>query len=210
MKKQTTLTITLVNIIGLGIALIHPALSQSSIQNQPAKSPEETQWQSLAKITTYEAKEAAEAALGGTATNVTLANRNGGLVYEVVFSDTKVIVDAGNGVVLYSERIALEDENKNASYHPRSSISIPDSDQYNETTEQPTRNLNSPSGLLPQRENADESDSRSRNRIQIPASNRNNENNTDQTTPNVDPPFGSVIQKPENADESSSPTESKE
>ncbi|OKH24649.1 PepSY domain-containing protein [Chroogloeocystis siderophila] len=101
------------------------ALSQSHIQLAQAAS-----WRSLAKISSAQARKNAESAMGGKASSVTLANRNGGLVYEVIIGDTRVIVDAGNGFVLYSENMNLESENNASnedSFRPRSSIQIPDS-----------------------------------------------------------------------------------
>jgi len=101
------------------------ALSQSHIQLAQAAS-----WRSLAKISSAQARKNAESAMGGKASSVTLADRNGGLVYEVIIGDTRVIVDAGNGFVLYSENMNLEGENNASnedSFRPRSSIQIPDS-----------------------------------------------------------------------------------
>jgi uncharacterized membrane protein YkoI len=101
------------------------ALSQSHIQLAQAAS-----WRSLAKISSAQARKNAESAMGGKASSVTLADRNGGLVYEVIIGDTRVIVDAGNGFVLYSENMNLESENNASnedSFRPRSSIQIPDS-----------------------------------------------------------------------------------
>ncbi|MES1024501.1 PepSY domain-containing protein [Gloeocapsa sp. BRSZ] len=101
------------------------ALSQSHIQLAQA-----ARWQSLAKISVAQARRTAESAMGGKASSVTLADRNGGLVYEVIVGDTRVIVDAGNGFVLYSENTNLEDENNandEDSFRPRSSLQIPDS-----------------------------------------------------------------------------------
>ncbi|MBE9190468.1 PepSY domain-containing protein [Gloeocapsopsis crepidinum LEGE 06123] len=101
------------------------AHSQSNIQVAQA-----ARWRSLAKISLAQARKTAESAVGGTASSVNLADRNGGLVYEVIVGDTRVIVDAGNGFVLYSENITLDSENNEGdedSFRPRSSVQIPDS-----------------------------------------------------------------------------------
>lgn len=111
-----------VTLLGLGVS--YPVLPQQTIIVAQVAS----EWRSLAKISAAEAESTAEAAHGGTASSVTLANRNDGLVYEVVIGETKVIVDAGNGFVLYSENITLEDADEE-SFRPRSSISLPESDQ---------------------------------------------------------------------------------
>lgn len=59
--------------------------------------------QSLAKITPQQAKQAAEAKQGGTATSVQLEKENGSVVYAVVIGKTEVTVDANNGRVLATE-----------------------------------------------------------------------------------------------------------
>ncbi|MUL37525.1 PepSY domain-containing protein [Gloeocapsopsis dulcis] len=103
----------------------HVARSQSNIQVAQA-----ARWQSLTKISSAQARKTAESAMGGTASRVNLADRNGGLVYEVIVGNTRVIVDAGNGFVLYSENMALDSQNNEAdedSFRPRSSVQIPDS-----------------------------------------------------------------------------------
>ncbi len=118
----TLLTALSVGGLGVGTSV---AISQSHIQLAQAG-----RWRSLAKISEAQARRTAESAIGGTASSVTLANRNGGLVYEVLVGDTRVIVDAGNGFVLYSENTNLERENNandEDSFRPRSSIQIPDS-----------------------------------------------------------------------------------
>lgn len=57
----------------------------------------------LAKILPDEAKKAAENYVGGVASNVTLDNENGVLIYEVIVNGKEVKVDAGNGKVLSVE-----------------------------------------------------------------------------------------------------------
>jgi uncharacterized membrane protein YkoI len=58
----------------------------------------------LAKITADQAKQAAEAQVGGTTSSVELDNENGSLVYEVKIGNQEVKVDAGNGSVLKIEQ----------------------------------------------------------------------------------------------------------
>lgn len=200
-STQITLAVTFVATTILGVMPIYAAPKDSIDIAQVSATQDPSQWQLLAKISTHEAKKAAEAAIGGTATNVTLADRNGGLVYEVAFGDTKVIVDAGNGLVLYSDT-SSSGENNDTSFRPRSSVTIPDTAEYNENNpNQTTPNLNSPSGIAQEREDASESGFRSRRSQQIRNRDRYNGNNIDQT-PNIDPPFGSVLQEPKDASES--------
>lgn len=123
---RNLLAITLLAVLGFGelVFSTHAARSQSNIQVAQA-----AQWRSLAKISSAQAKKTAESSIGGTASSINLADRNGGLVYEVIVGDTRVIVDAGNGFVLYSENMALDSEDNESdenSFRPRSSIQIPD------------------------------------------------------------------------------------
>ncbi|MBE9125583.1 MULTISPECIES: PepSY domain-containing protein [unclassified Coleofasciculus] len=83
--------------------------------------------QPLAKITPQQAKQAAEAAQGGTASRVTLDNEDGNLVYTAIIGQTEVAVDAGNGKVLYTENMNQEDD-ANEATRPRSSIQVPYTD----------------------------------------------------------------------------------
>ena len=64
----------------------------------------------LAKITAAQAKQAAEAKVGSTASGVELDNENGSLVYKVKFSKQEVKVDAGNGSILKVEQADNEKE----------------------------------------------------------------------------------------------------
>jgi len=89
--------------------------------------------QPLAKITIQEAKQAAQTAVAGTASSVKLENENGNLVYEVVIGQQEVMVDAGNGNVLYTENINQEDEH-NEALRPKSSIQVSDSNERNAET----------------------------------------------------------------------------
>lgn len=79
--------------------------------------------QALAKITLEQAKQAAEAAIGGTASSVELEAEDGSLVYEVEIGQTEVVVDAGNGEILY-----IEEENEADASRPQGSIQVPDLD----------------------------------------------------------------------------------
>jgi uncharacterized membrane protein YkoI len=58
----------------------------------------------LAKITADQAKQAAEAKVGGAASSVELGSENGSLVYEVKIGDQEVKVDADNGAILKIEQ----------------------------------------------------------------------------------------------------------
>lgn len=97
--------------------------------NEDAKEQqEEANLQSLAKITAQQALQAAETAQGGRASSVELENEDGNLVYQVKIGQKEVIVDAGDGKVLYTEDVNQEDENNEAS-RPKSSIQVPDNDR---------------------------------------------------------------------------------
>jgi uncharacterized membrane protein YkoI len=73
----------------------------------PAEKAEAARFQSLAKITPAQAKAAAVARVGGTATSVELENEDGNLVYGVSVKTAKgevdVKVDPGTGKVLHVE-----------------------------------------------------------------------------------------------------------
>ena len=58
----------------------------------------------LAKISADQAKQTAEAQVGGTASSAELDNENGSLVYEVKIGSQEVKVDAGTGAVLKVEQ----------------------------------------------------------------------------------------------------------
>ena len=83
--------------------------------------------QPLAKITAQQAQQAAQTSVGGQASKVELENEDGNLVYEVKIGQQEVIVDAGNGRVIYSENENQEDE-KNEASRPKSSIQVPNND----------------------------------------------------------------------------------
>ncbi|WP_414620356.1 PepSY domain-containing protein [Calothrix sp. CCY 0018] len=86
---------------------------------------ETAKYQSLTKITFEQAKQAAEAAVGGKAKKVELENEDGNLVYEVEIGKKEVIVDAGNGKVLYTENEDREDDEATEANRPKSSIQVP-------------------------------------------------------------------------------------
>ena len=89
---------------------------------------EAAKYQSLAKITPEQAIAAAEAAIGGKAKYVELENENGNLVYDVEIGKKEVIVDAGNGKVLYTEDENQEDDEATEANRPKSSIQVPYTD----------------------------------------------------------------------------------
>ena len=78
--------------------------------------------QPLAKITAQQAQQAAEAVQKAKASNVTLENEEGSLVYTVLIGQQAVTVDAGNAHILYVER--HQQNNKSEVAHPRSSIQV--------------------------------------------------------------------------------------
>jgi uncharacterized membrane protein YkoI len=78
----------------------------------------------LAKITTQQAQKFAEAAQGRKSGSVKLENEDGNLVYAVAIGQKEVMVDAGNGRVLYSEALGRSENKKTETSHPRSSIQV--------------------------------------------------------------------------------------
>jgi uncharacterized membrane protein YkoI len=64
---------------------------------------EAKQLASLAKISSDQAKAAAEKSAGGTASTVKLEEENGNVVYAVTIGTKEVKVDAGNGAILHTE-----------------------------------------------------------------------------------------------------------
>lgn len=64
---------------------------------------------SLAKITSDQAKAAAEKSAGGTSTSVKLEEDNGNVVYAVTIGSNEVKVDAGNGTILHTETAEAKD-----------------------------------------------------------------------------------------------------
>ncbi len=82
-------------------------------------------FQALTKITPNQAQQAAETAMGKRADQVELENDDGNLVYAVSFGQQDVKIDAGNGVLLYTDN--QRDEQTQAT-HPRSSIQVSGTD----------------------------------------------------------------------------------
>ena len=64
----------------------------------------------LAGITADQARQAAEAKVGGTATDIELGSENGTLVYEVKIGNQEIKVDAGDGSILLVEQDDNEQE----------------------------------------------------------------------------------------------------
>lgn len=146
---KIALTTALASTLGLGglaIALESQDLdnvqtsqaTEESEENDAEEKQEATQLQSLAKISAQQAIQAAEAAQGGTASTVELENENGNLVYEVLIGQTEVVVDAGNGKVLYTEQ-ANQENDANEANLPRSSIQVPVSNSDRETNNAPKK-----------------------------------------------------------------------
>ena len=140
MKNSTRLilAVTLVGSLGFGglVRNVYAAQSQSiqlaqasdgdgEVDDDLEEQQETAKLQSLAKITLQQAQQAAETASAGKASSIELENEDGNLVYEVTISQKEVIVDAGDGRVLYTEDANQEDE-KNEASHPKSSIQVPD------------------------------------------------------------------------------------
>ncbi|OKH25946.1 peptidase [Hydrococcus rivularis NIES-593] len=109
---------------------------EESQEDDAEEKQEAARLQSLAKITAQQAKQAAETAQGGTASKVELEDEDGNLVYQVVIDQTEVMVDAGNGKVLYTEQANQENE-EDETNRPRSSIQVPDTDR--KTNDDPGR-----------------------------------------------------------------------
>jgi uncharacterized membrane protein YkoI len=87
-------------------------------QNGQNEAGESSALQSMAKITPDQARDAALAAVPGTADKIELDNENGNVVYSVQITDasgkvTDVKVDAGNGAVLHQDS-AQNDSNDGA------------------------------------------------------------------------------------------------
>ncbi len=89
-----------------------------------AKQQVEDDFRPLAKIMPEQAKEAAQKFLPGKVTEIDLENEDGNLVYEVTIAQTEVYVDAGNGKVLFTEGVDVEDEDVTPRERPRSSIQV--------------------------------------------------------------------------------------
>lgn len=105
---------------------------ESEEDEEQDEQAEAAQLQSLAKITPQQAQQAAEAAAKGKASSVELEEEDGSLVYKVAISQQEVIVDAGNGRVLYTENENQEENEAAETARPRSSIQVPDTDNEQE------------------------------------------------------------------------------
>ena len=97
-------------------------IAEAGETNDDEQEKSESQLQNLAKITPQQAKQAAETAVGGTATKVKLENENGSLIYAVEIGSKELTIDAGNGKVLSSENLGQGDKAEDA---PKSSIQVP-------------------------------------------------------------------------------------
>jgi uncharacterized membrane protein YkoI len=94
------------------------AKEQTSDQSEAAK------LEPLAKITARQAQKLAEVAQGSKSSRVKLENEDGNLVYAVAIGQKEVMVDAGNGRVLYTEALNRSENKKTETSHPRSSIQV--------------------------------------------------------------------------------------
>lgn len=119
MKNLTRIALAVLATVVGGGGMAAVAFAQNLEEQQEAE-----HLQSLAKITLEQAKQAAEAALGGTASSVELETEDGSLVYEVEIGQTEVVVDAGNGEILYTE----EENEADVASRPQGSIQVPDTD----------------------------------------------------------------------------------
>lgn len=102
--------------------------SDGEVDDDAEEQQEAAKLQPLVKITSQQAQQAAEAAQGGTASSVKLENEDGNLVYEVTIGQTEVIVDAGDGKVLYTENVNQQEDEATLASRPRSSIQVPNTD----------------------------------------------------------------------------------
>ena len=98
-------------------------IAEAGETNDDEQEKSESQLQNLAKITPQQAKQAAETAVGGTATKVKLENENGSLIYAVEIGSKELTIDAGNGKVLSSENLGQGDKAEESA--PKSSIQVP-------------------------------------------------------------------------------------
>jgi uncharacterized membrane protein YkoI len=106
--------------------IVHRSDNDGEANDDRQSQQEQAKLQSLAKITPQQAQQAAETYVGNgaKARRVKLENENGNLVYAVEIGQQEVKVDAGNGKVLYSENVARENDENEAS-RPHSSIQVP-------------------------------------------------------------------------------------
>ncbi len=91
-------------------------------QENQSEDAEAAAYMSMAKVTLEQAVKAAQSSLGSTAapSSAQLGNENGSLVWEVVISQQRVIVDAGNAKVLQTQGVnapeLADNEGDNESY----------------------------------------------------------------------------------------------
>ena len=122
MKNKSWLTLLAIPLAGLGIVgsavlaanRAEPTMADTSVavqkdvqdpQDSNVSEAEESQrLAGKAKITSDQAKKIAEAKVGGTATDATLGNEDGAVVYEVTVSSQDVKVNAIGGSILKIEK----------------------------------------------------------------------------------------------------------
>lgn len=124
-SNKTLLAALLVTVLGLGgVSTI--VLAESTNEEQKEEQLE-AKLRPYAKITSEEAKKAAQMTLQGGVEEVELdANENRSLYYEVESEKTVIYVDAGNGKVLGSEPAGKEGTVEDTL---ESSIKVPDNVQ---------------------------------------------------------------------------------
>ncbi|MBD2093372.1 hypothetical protein H6F67_26355 [Microcoleus sp. FACHB-1515] len=67
----------------------------------------------------------AETSANGRAYEAELETENGGLVYAIEIDRQEIVIDAGNGRILYTEVEGQEDSEQAEANRPRSSIQVP-------------------------------------------------------------------------------------
>lgn len=107
------------------------------VADKAEEQQEAARLQPLAKITPQQAQKAAQAAQGGTASFVKLDNEDGSLVYKVTIAKAEVVVDAGNGKVLYTEKVNQEDDAAAEASRPKSSIQVPHTNEQDQEVNDP-------------------------------------------------------------------------
>lgn len=95
--------------------------SSDQVISSETEGIEASTWQSLATITLQQAIQAAESSTNGQAYSAELEEEDG-LVYSIAIANQEIYVDAGNGLVLYTE---TEGQAEDESNHPRSSVQVP-------------------------------------------------------------------------------------
>lgn len=82
--------------------------------------------QPLATITLRQAVQAAETSANAQAYKAELETENGGLVYAIEIDRQEIVIDAGDGRILYTEVEGQEDSEQAEANRPRSSIQVPE------------------------------------------------------------------------------------